>query len=389
MFYIGIDVGKFNHCACVVSSEGEVLIEPFFFPNNLEGFQSFIKTVKKYKSPKHIVGLEATGHYGDNLVSFLVSHDYEVALINPLTTDAKRKSKIRKTKNDKKDTFLICSVLFDRDYTKVTQRKLDMKQARELTRYHASITEGINQKKNQLQKCIDIVIPEFNSWFKTKYSKAYMAVLKEFGSSYNLASANLAHLKKVLKPKSSGSRVDIDASTLRDNAKKSIGENNEVITLEIKMLIENIELLASQLKTVDKKIEELAIKLDSPIFSIPGIGIYSGMSILSEIGNIHNFSSVVKVMGFAGVDPGTYQSSEYSAPQTALSKRGSRYLRKSLYQCILAVCKYNLTFNKYYKLKRSQGKSHRCAQGHSVRKLIRVLYKLLSENIPFDERQLI
>ena len=138
-----------------------------------------------------------------------------------MTTDAKRKSKIRKTKNDKKDTFLICSVLFDRDYTKVTQRKLDMKQARELTRYHASITEGIHQKKNQLQKCIDIVIPEFNSWFKTKYSKAYMAVLKEFGSSYNLAGAILTHL---LKPKSSGNHGDTDTSSLRANAKKSIGE---------------------------------------------------------------------------------------------------------------------------------------------------------------------
>ena len=124
MFYIGIDVGKFNHCACVVSSEGEVLIKPFFFTNNQDGLNS-----------------------GDNLINFLITHGFEVALINPLTTDAKRKSKIRKTKNDKKDTFLICSVLFDRDYTRVTQHKLDMKQARELTRYHASIAEDINQKK--------------------------------------------------------------------------------------------------------------------------------------------------------------------------------------------------------------------------------------------------
>lgn len=122
MFYIGIDVGKFNHCACVISSEGEVLIEPFFFTNNLDGFDSFIKA--------------------------------EVALINPLTTDAKRKSKIRKTKNDKKDTFLICSVLFDRDYTRVTQHKLDMKQARELTRYHASIAEDINQKKTNFRNVL-------------------------------------------------------------------------------------------------------------------------------------------------------------------------------------------------------------------------------------------
>ena len=121
----------------------------------------------------------------------------------------------------------------------------------------------------------------------------------------------------------------------------------------------------------------------------PYFTLISMLTNLDETSDIHNFSSAVKVMGYAGVDPGTYQSGEYSAPQTALSKRGSRYLRKSLYQCILTVCKYNLTFNKYYKLKRSQGKSHRCAQGHSVRKLIRVIYKLLSENIPFDERQLI
>lgn len=197
MFYIGIDVGKFNHGACVVSSKGEVLIEPFFFPNNLDGFDSFIEVIREFKSPRHIVGLEATGHYSDNLINFLIKHDYEVALINLLTTDAKRKSKILKTKNDKKDTFLICSVLFDRDYTKVTQCKLDMKHARELTRYHTSITEEINQKKNRLQKCIDIVIHEFNTWFKTKYSRTYMAVLKEFGSSYNLAGANLTHLKNI------------------------------------------------------------------------------------------------------------------------------------------------------------------------------------------------
>ena len=45
------------------------------------------------------------------------------------------------------------------------------------------------------------------------------------------------------------------------------------------------------------------------------------MLIESEIGDINNFSSAVKVMGFAGVDPGTYQS----ISRTAQSKRGSRY----------------------------------------------------------------
>ena len=84
------------------------------------------------------------------------------------------------------------------------------------------------------------------------------------------------------------------------------------------------------------------------------------MLIESEIGDINNFSSAVKVMGFAGVDPGTYQFGEYSALRTALPKCGLRYLRKSLSQYILLVCTNKLTFNKYYKLKRLQGKSHSC-----------------------------
>ena len=96
-------------------------------------------------------------------------------------------------------------------------------------------------------------IPEFNTWFKTKYSKTYITALKKFESSYNLANANLTHLKKVLKHKNRRLHAEIDTSSLRDNAKKSIGENSEVITLEIKMLIENIELLTSRLKTIDKK----------------------------------------------------------------------------------------------------------------------------------------
>ena len=53
------------------------------------------------------------------------------------------------------------------------------------------------------------------------------------------------------------------------------------------MLIESIEIIESQLNEVDKKIEESAKKLNSPIFSISDIGIYTGMCILSDNGDIN------------------------------------------------------------------------------------------------------
>ena len=69
---------------------------------------------------------------------------------------------------------------------------------------------------------------------------------------------------------------------------------------------------------------------------------------------------------------------------TGITKKGSKYLRKTLYQIILPVIKYNPVFKKYYLLKISQGKGHRCAQGHCIRKLLRIIYHLLETGQSFD-----
>ena len=68
----------------------------------------------------------------------------------------------------------------------------------------------------------------------------------------------------------------------------------------------------------------------------------------------------------------------------AITKKGNKYLRKTLYQIIIPVIYNNPVFLEYYKLKLSQGKGHRCAQGHCVRKLLRVIYHLLSTGQSFD-----
>ena len=173
MYYIAIDIGKFNHCASVTDSQGEVFVEPFFFKNNSEGFQLFLTTTKKFTHSRHLAGLEATGHYGDNFTAFLLDNDYHVGIINPISTDAQRKLKIRKTKNDKLDTFLIAKVLQAKEFTSMTKKKFQLRQAKQLTRLHSELTEDLNRIKNRLQYCIDILFPEYNSLFKTKYSKAY------------------------------------------------------------------------------------------------------------------------------------------------------------------------------------------------------------------------
>ena len=150
------------------------------------------------------------------------------------------------------------------------------------------------------------------------------------------------------------------------------------------MLFISLELIHEQLNEIDKKIEEFSRQINSPILSIPGISHFSGTSILSELGDISNFTNPRQIIKYSGTVPLTYESSQFKAQHTKIIKKGSKYLRKTLYQIILPVIRHNKVFRDYYALKLSQGKSHRCAQGHCVRKLLRVIYHLLKTNQQFD-----
>ncbi|WP_304580560.1 hypothetical protein [Dubosiella newyorkensis] len=49
MIAIGIDIGKFKHCAAVYEfSSSSVLVKPFFFDNNRSDFISLLETVHQF-----------------------------------------------------------------------------------------------------------------------------------------------------------------------------------------------------------------------------------------------------------------------------------------------------------------------------------------------------
>ena len=75
MICVGIDVAKDKHDCFILSSEGEVLADVFTIPNNAEGFDTLLQTIRRCARPedKIKVGLEATGHYSYNILGFLLN----------------------------------------------------------------------------------------------------------------------------------------------------------------------------------------------------------------------------------------------------------------------------------------------------------------------------
>ena len=126
---------------------------------------------------------------------------------------------------------------------------------------------------------------------------------------------------------------------------------------------------------LDKQISTIIKDLNPPTLSIPGIGVISCASIISEFGDISRFSNSAKMLSFAGLEPGIIESGTMSS-KGKMVKRGSGYLRYSLMNVSLTVIRYNNIFYDYYYKKISEGKCHRVALSHVCKKLIRVIYIL-------------
>ncbi len=394
MILVGIDIGKNKHTFSIIDKgTGEILLNPSVFDNNQNGFRFLIEKLSDYAKSELLIGMEDTGHYHFALLKYLLDNRYTVALINPTTTDLTRKIQGGITKNDPLDSLTICDVISSnqrkKPYRVTKVNRFDLYEQKQLTRHHHNLKEELNTYKNRLQKCIDIVFPEFNSLFNSKYGIVYMSILKTFSSANAIANADIRSIRKCFDFKGRGNRISLSGEQLKTIAKTSIGIPSAAEEIQIRHLVSQIELLEEQLSEIDKRIEEFSVENNSTILSIPGISHFSGTSILAELGDICNYQKASQIIKFAGVAPYHYESSQFTAQHTAITKKGSRYLRKTLYQIIVPVIYHNEVFRAYYNKKLSEGKGHRCAQGHCIRKLLRVIYHLLSTGQKFSPELLV
>ena len=147
-------------------------------------------------------------------------------------------------------------------------------------------------------------------------------------------------------------------------------------SLELKHTIKLIYELNEEIAEIEAEIKKIMDAIDSPILSIPGIGLNLGAIIIAEIGDFSRFDSPDKILAFAGCSPSTYQSGQLYSSHAKMEKRGSRYLRWALLNAAAYVCNWEPTFSAYLAKKRAEGKHYYVALSHAAKKLVRLLYHL-------------
>lgn len=384
MFFVGIDVSSTKHDCCILDGSRK-MIRSFSILNNREGFSALSATLTELATPENIkIGLEATGIYGDNLAYFLRRKGFNVCTINPLLCKKHQSATtLRKTKNDRSDAKNIALIVASEDLQPDQPLSYHIVELKSLSRARFLTVKDRSSLKNKVKRLVTILFPELLDVFTDLFGASGMALMKRYPSAKALAACNLDTLTELLKTASRGRFGCEKAEALRELAKKSIGTFSDSAVFQLRLLLKRIELLNAQVEMYDDEIRRLMDQLDSPILSVPGIGYTLGAVILSEIGDIKRFSSPAKLLAFAGLEPSVYQSGKFNPSSGKMVKRGSPFLRWALLQAATYIPVSSTTFAAYYTKKRSEGKSSSVAHSHVAKKLVRVIFYLLSRNVSF------
>ena len=386
MFYLGIDIGKNTHVASLVDDKKKVIFKAFSFSNSIDGAESLILKLEAFKNELE-VGMEATGHYWLSLYSYLVEKNFTVRVINPIQTDGWRQGiEIRKRKTDIIDSLLIADLLRYGDFVETSLSNEDYLSLRNLSRFRSYLISSIGDLKRKTIALLDQVFPEYASSFSNIFGKTSKEILSNFSTPSDFEDINSDDLNTFLESVTKKNYASKKIDELSKKASSSFGINFclDSFSLQIKMLIEQISFIQNQVSDVENEIEVLLEKLNSPITTIPGIGSVNAATILGEIGDIKRFSNPSKLVAYAGLDASVSQSGEYESTYNHMSKRGSPYLRRALFQSALRAEFCDPVFSDYYQKKISEGKHHLVATNAVARKLCHTIFAVLTKNEPYQ-----
>lgn len=386
MFYLGIDIGKNTHVASLVDDKKKVIFKAFSFSNSIDGAESLILKLEAFKNELE-VGMEATGHYWLSLYSYLVEKNFTVRVINPIQTDGWRQGiEIRKRKTDIIDSLLIADLLRYGDFVETSLSNEDYLSLRNLSRFRSYLISSIGDLKRKTIALLDQVFPEYASYFSNIFGKTSKEILSNFSTPSDFEDINSDDLNTFLESVTRKNYASKKIDELSKKASSSFGINFclDSFSLQIKMLIEQISFIQNQVSDVENEIEVLLEKLNSPITTIPGIGSVNAATILGEIGDIKRFSNPSKLVAYAGLDASVSQSGEYESTYNHMSKRGSPYLRRALFQSALRAEFCDPVFSDYYQKKISEGKHHLVATNAVARKLCHTIFAVLTKNEPYQ-----
>ena len=386
---LAIDVAKGKSMVSLISSCGEMLIEPYEINHSINGFTNLLNRINKLKLDNISVIIESTGIYHRPIERFFLENNFKVYTINALYSKMYKRN-LRKTKTDKLDCISLAELFFTTDfkqYIKPDELYLNMNA---LSRQYFALCDLCTSIKNRYKNLIYLCFPEYEIIFKGEmiYSNIALSFIEKYPHADIISNTRIDALQNFFK-KNNFRYWKRKASIIKEYALKSypsVNMNDESVS-NLSQLARLINQYQKEIETIKYKLVFLAKKSKyfKPINSLFGIGEFTTSIIISEIGDINRFNNIKELTAYCGLDPSIKQSGRSINIHGPISKSGNKYLRKVLFiSCLNIVrlsarCHIENDIEIYYRKKRNEGKHHYAAIIACTTKLLRKFLALCKQ----------
>lgn len=391
-------MSKKSNSVHVLGSDGGTLSR-FTVPNNLDGAEKIVAKLKTIllntEFTKITIGMESTSVYADHLTSFLRNDNFlkkwqrDVFILNAKQIKKFKDSYAEPPKTDDVDAFVIADYLRFGRIAKIVRPDDKYIALRNLTRARFQAAQNLSCEKNRF---LETLFHKFSSLdsssvFSNTFGAASIAVVTEFFSIDDIIYIPLEDLATFIKGK--GKRHFTDpgkiAAELQAAARSSYRLSktvNDSVNQLLAIRLIGIRSLQNQIKELDKAIESFMEMFPNGLTTIPGIGPVYSAGLLAEIGDISRFSNHAALAKYGGLAWTRHQSGGFEAANTKMILSGNKYLKYYLLEAANKVRMHDAEFKRFYssKFKEVPKHQHKRALALSARKLVRVVYSLLSTN---------
>lgn len=383
--FAGFDWARDHHAVVIIGSAGRIVAD-FEFKHSREGWQRFAEQTAPY--PNLALAIETNQGAA---VEQLPQRGYRVYPVNPVAAQSYRQRKAPSgTKTDHLDGWSLADALrLDGQDWKPLQALDPLTQKlRLLCHDEVTLIEQRTLLVNQLQQALNEYYPAALQAFEDWTSPATWDFIRQFPTPQLLVKAGprrwekFLHTHRLWRPQTAQPPLATFAQADQFKAAEPIAAAKSQLALTLCKLLRT---LAQQLAQYRQQIQ--ALFQDHPehdrFGSLPGAKKVLAPRLLAAIGpDPQRYGSQQVLQAFAGTAPVSFQSGQIN--KTRLRLACDKFMRHTVHLWANCFRKASLWGQTYYQAKRDQGMSHACALRCLGQRLLKILFRMLTDHKPYD-----
>jgi transposase len=391
--FVGIDVSKYKHDIAIVNEQKQPVARPFIITDDREGYHHLIEKLeellRRFDSQRFYIGLESTGDYWKNIYYYLKQQPQPlvVTVINPVQTRAYAKSELRRASTDAVNARDIARFMAEKQPAASFDRAPMFDNIKDIDRQIVQLNKQQTMTVNKLRIELTKVAPEIEKNVSHIQGKQLLALLAEFPTAELIANSSAEQLAEIRYGPNNWALSAPFTEKMRTLCQKSVayktglgaGDAVQSLVRCIGQFQREIQWLKSQLITLYQSVTDQ----ESLLATIPAISRETAILLEAYIGDVRRFPNAKKLVAYFGMNP-TVNTSGTMKRSSYLQKKGNALVRQKLFMAVLTMIRQKIEpIYSYYQRLVDAGKPKLVAIGAAMRKLLVIIYYMLSKNEPF------